>query len=99
VRSIISVKVQGRPAVRPPFRHHGGGFLFDLTAGSLALALEKDRESTRVSEATYGKKHAENHEAQYSGTLYGARRKSERIKGELHRAPAPPVFNISEDIK
>lgn len=27
----------GPPAVRPPFRHHGGCFLFDLAAGSLTL--------------------------------------------------------------
>lgn len=27
----------GHPAVRPPFRNHGGRFSFDLTAGSLAL--------------------------------------------------------------
>jgi hypothetical protein len=35
-----SVKSRGASAMRPPVRHHGLLFLFDLAAGSLALEEE-----------------------------------------------------------
>ena len=43
--------------------------LFSLRLGGRVGGAGKDRESTRVSVAKYGKRHAENHEAQYSGTI------------------------------
>lgn len=43
----------GPPAVRPPFRHHGGCFLFDLAAGS--MALEKIGNGHTLARAKYGK--------------------------------------------
>ena len=103
MRSPIS-QGPGRPAVRPPFRHHGGCFLLDLAAGS--LALEKIGKSTRVSVAKYGKKHAEDHEAQYSGTISyqyctAPGGKSERNKsGSCAEPLCSTVFNnISEEVK
>jgi hypothetical protein len=66
VRPLIS-QGPGRLAVRPPFRHHGGCFLLDLAAGS--LALEKIGNQHVLAWPSMARGMRRTHEAQYSGTI------------------------------